>query len=174
MRNRCFVIFDDLAVDEDHPSRFQWLYHFYPETDLEFHRQTFQFDYQIGETRVKMAHIAGIEDLDFEDREGMAGLVNPITETDYTERWKRTAREKKRDLPVFAHNLWISNRTPVTQRSFLAVIFPYREGDPEPRITRLDDFTTRVEYSGGSDTISFDRDCPHQPDIVVDYANLRF
>lgn len=174
MRNRYFVIFDDLAVDEDHPSRFQWLYHFYPETDIKFHRQTFQFDYQIGETRVKMAHVAGIEDLDFEDRQGMAGLVNPITGTDYTERWKQTAKEKKRDLPVFAHNLWISNRTPVTQRTFLAVIFPYREGDPEPRITRMDDLTIRVEYSGGSDTVSLDRDCPHQPDIVVDYADLRF
>ena len=173
VKERYFVIFDDLEVSEDHPSKFQWLYHFYPETDLKFDSETFQFDYQIGETRVKMAHIAGIGDLDFEDRGGMDGLINPVTGTDYSEKWKEAGERKNRKLPVFAHNLWISNVAPASKRHFLVVIFPYRDGEPEPRITRLDDLTVRVEYPNSSDTISFDRNSTNQPDIVVDYEAVR-
>ncbi|MFC1716768.1 DUF4962 domain-containing protein [Candidatus Poribacteria bacterium] len=173
VKDRYFVIFDDLAVSKDHPSKFQWLYHFYPETDLNFDSEAFQFDYQIGKTRVKMAHIAGIEDLDFEDRGGMDGLVNPVTGMDYSEQWKQAGERKNRKLPVFAHNLWISNGAPVSEHQFMAVVFPYRDGEPEPKVTRLDDLTVRVEYPDGSDTISFDRNSTHQPNIVVDYKAVR-
>lgn len=173
VKNRYFVFFDDLEVAEGHPSKFQWLYHFYPETNLEFNPEKFEFDYQIGETCVKMVHIAVPEDLTFVDRQGMDGLVNPITGEDYRQRWEEVAELKNRSLPLFAHNLWISNRTPVTQHHFLVVIFPYREGQPEPAITRLDDLTVRVESSDVSDVVSFDRNCPYGPDIVVDYVTMR-
>jgi hypothetical protein len=173
VKNRYFVIFDDLEVDKDNPSTFQWLYHFYPETDLQFDPEKFEFDYQIGQTRVKMAHIAVPQELTFEDRQGMDGLINPITGKDYRQGWQEVAKEKNRTLPLFAHNLWISNRTPVTQHHFLVVIFPYREGEHEPAITRLDDFTIRVESSDISDVISFVRNCPYEPDIVIDHVTTR-
>ena len=56
---------------------------------------------------------------------------------------------------------------------FLAVVFPYRNGDPEPVITGLDDMTVRIQYGAEIDTISYDPGSPHQPDIVVDYKSLR-
>jgi len=173
VKNRYFVFFDDLEVDNDHPSKFQWLYHFHPETNLEFNPEKFEFDYQIGQTRVKMVHIAVPEDLTFMDKQGMDGLVNPITRKDYRQGWQEVAELKNRTLPLFAHNLWISNRTPVTQHNFLVVIFPYREGEREPVITRLDDLTVRVDSSDISDVISFDRNCPYEPDIVIDYVTMR-
>jgi len=173
VKNRYFVLFDDLEVDNDHPSKFQWLYHFHPETNLEFNPEKFEFDYQIGQTRVKMVHIAVPEDLTFMDRQGMDGLVNPITGKDYRQGWQEVAELKNRTLPLFAHNLWISNRTPVTEHHFLVVIFPYREGEREPAITRLDDLTVRVDSSDISDVISFDRNCPYEPDIVIDYVTMR-
>jgi len=173
VKDRYFVIFDDLQTDQANPARFQWLYHFYPEVELKFDQDKFQFDYQIGRTCVKLAHIAGPEDLTFMDRQGMDGLVNPITGTDYREKWQDVARDKGRRLPLFAHNLWISNRTPVAEQHFLAVIFPYRQGESAPDITRLDDFTVRIESSDISDVISFDRDCTLHSDIIVDYKSIR-
>jgi hypothetical protein len=120
-----------------------------------------------------MAHIARPDDLTFADRQGMDGLVNPVTGQDYRQKWHDVAEAKNRTLPLFAHNLWISNRTPATQHHFFVVVFPYRESEPQPTITRLDDFTVRVESSDISDVVSFDRNCPYEPDIVVDYATMR-
>jgi len=173
VKGRYFVFFDDLEVAKTHPSTFQWLYHFYPKTELRFDPEKFQFDYRIAKTCVKMVHIAAPEDLTFTNRQGMDGLVNPITGTDYGERWKNVAELKNRNLPLFAHNLWVSSRTPAAQRHFLVVIFPYREGESEPTITRLDDLSVRVESSEVSDVISFDRNCPYEPDILVDYVTMR-
>jgi len=76
-------------------------------------------------------------------------------------------------LPLFAHNLWISNRTPAAEQHFLAVVFPYRQGESSPHITRLDDLTVRIESLDISDVISFDSDCTLKPDIVVDYKSIR-
>ena len=92
---------------------------------------------------------------------------------DYSKQWKQAGERKNRKLTVFAHNLWISNSAPVSERQFMAVIFPYRDGEPEPKVTRLDDLTVRVEYPDGSDTISFDSNSTHQPNIIVDYKGIR-
>lgn len=173
VRDRYFVFFDDLAVAETRPSKFQWLYHFYPETDLQFDLEKFEFHFQIGNTQVKMVHIAQPEDLTFNDRQGMDGLVNPVTGEDYRQQWEEVAELKGRDMPLFAHNLWISNSAPATQHHFLAVVFPYRRDQREPVIRRIDNFTVRVESSDFSDIISFDRNYPYEPDIVVDYETMR-
>ena len=173
VKNRYFIFFDDLEVAEDYPSTFQWLYHFYPEVELKFDPDKFQFDYQIGETRVKMAHVASPKNLTFVDRQGMDGLINPITGNDYRETRKQVSKLKKRKLPLFAHNLWISNCKPSTRHHFLAVIFPYQESESDPVLSRLDDLTVRIDYLGGSDIVSFDRDSHYNPDIVVDFSAIR-
>ena len=74
---------------------------------------------------------------------------------------------------LFQHNIWVSNSTPANEFQFLAVVFPYRDGDPEPTITGLDDMTVRIQYGSETDNISYDPDSPHRPDIVVDYRTLR-
>jgi hypothetical protein len=171
MKGKYFVIFDDLATDPDHePSRFYWLYHIYPDASvgegfIPSHLDKAEFKYQIGETHVKVKHIASSDDLTCEDRRGLDGLINPVTGEDY--------REFGKGEVLFQHNIWVSNSTPTNEFRFLVVVFPYRDGDPEPMITALDDMTVRIQYGSETDTISYDAGSPHQPDIVVDYRALR-
>ncbi len=166
VKDKYFVIFDDLATDTDHePSKFQWLYHIYPDASLKMDEGGTGFEYQIGETRVKVKHIAGSDDLVIEDRRGLDGLVNPITDDDY--------REFGEGEVLFQHNIWVSNSTPANEFQFLTVVFPDMNDDSEPIITRLDDATVRIQCGSESDVISFDPGSPHNPDIVVDYRALR-
>lgn len=174
MRERYFVIFDDLAVARDHePSTFQWLYHVYPETPLALDDERGTFSYQVGKTHVTVQHVAHVEGLELRDREGLDGLVNPLTGEDYRDRWLNPAKPRRDKPPLFAHNIWVTNRTPAHDFSFLAVIFPYPEGTTPPTIARLDDLTVRVAYGKQQDTVSFDVKSRHQPDIIVDYAAMR-
>jgi hypothetical protein len=166
VKNKYFVVFDDLATDPSHePSTFHWLYHIYPDASFEMAEGKAEFRYKVGETYVKVKHIARSDDLICEDRCGLEGLVNPITEEDY--------REFGEGDVLFQHNIWVSNSTPANEFQFLAVVFPYRDGDPEPTITRLDYATVRIQHGSETDTISYDPKSPHHPDIVVDYKALR-
>lgn len=157
---------DDLATDPTHePSTFHWLYHIYPDASFEMVGSKAEFKYKVGETHVKVKHIARDSDLICEDRRGIDGLVNPITEEDY--------REFGKGEVLFQHNIWVSNSVPANEFQFLAVVFPYRDSDPEPVITRLDDATVRIQYGSETDTISYDLGSPYHADIAVDYKALR-
>lgn len=164
VKEKYFVIFDDLVTDPSHEaSKFQWLYHVYPEASLKISESG--FSYKISEANVKVKHIANSNDLIFEDRTGIDGLINPITGDNY----KRFGR----GADLFEHNIWVSNSTPANDFQFLAVVFPYRDSDPEPIITKLDDMTVKIEYGTEVDIISYDPDSKHSPDILVDYEALR-
>jgi len=175
MRQRYFVMLDDLGVAGDHePSTFQWLYHVYPEVPFEIDGERGAFSYAIGKTNVIVQHVAHVGDLQLTDREGLDGLVNPLTGEDYRKNWTNPAKKPGgREPPLFAHNVWAANRTPAHDHSFLAVIFPYRDGETPPTITRLDDLTVRVAYGKQQDTISFDANSGHKPDVVVDFEAMR-
>ena len=166
VKDKYFVIFDDLATDPDHePGKFQWLYHIYPDASLEIEGDKAQFGYQIGGTHVKVKHIASGNDLVYEDRIGLDGLVNPITGEDY--------RQFGQGEILFQHNIWVSNAFPANKFQFLTVVFPYRDADPEPIITGLDDMTVKIQYGSETDIISYDPGSPHEADICVDYKALR-
>ena len=166
VKDKYFVIFDDLATDPDHEaSKFQWLYHIYPDASLEIEGDKAQFGYQIGETHVKVKHIASSDDLVYEDRIGLDGLVNPITGEDY--------RQFGKGEILFQHNIWVSNAFPANKFQFLTVVFPYRDADPEPTITGLDDMTVKIQYGSETEIISYDPGSPHKADICVDYKALR-
>lgn len=165
VRDKYFIIFDELRTDLAHqPGRFYWLYHIYPDVSIEFDKEKLEFQYQIGKTRVKVKHIANSDDLLYEDRQGLDGLINPVTGEDY--------RKYGQDDRLFTHNIWINNSTPTNEFEFLAVIFPYKETETEPVITKLDDLTVKVEYGGFKDVISFDVNSTYSPDITVDYASI--
>jgi len=92
-------------------------------------------------------------------------MINPVTGEDY--------REYRQEGEECAHNLWISNDTPASQFHFLAVIYPYRESDHEPVITRIDDWTVQVESSPGVvDVIYFGSDPPPEATLAVDYRDI--
>lgn len=168
VRKKYFIIFDDLQTNSNHPSNFQWLYHIEPDADLAFDKEDFEWTYQIGRTCVKLKHIYKTNELHYEDRQGLDGLVNPITGEDYRENYYLIEGGR-----LLNHNLWISNLTPKSKYNFLAAIFPYKSSESEPLITKLDDLTLMVEYKGKRDTISFDINSSHNPNIVIDYKSLR-
>ena len=161
LRQKYFVIFDDLETSR--PARFTWLYHITPEEPFELDPKTVTARYGLEDVRVLLTHVANRDNLTVDDRQGLDGLVNPITGEDY--------RERRVGDFLCAHNLWISNREPQSQFHFLAVIYPYRGSARAPRITPLDDYTVGVD----EDVISFDpaTAAQHKADIVVDPQAMR-
>jgi len=161
VRNRYFVIFDDLASSE--PATYTWLYHILPDDPIAFDRERFRVDYRVGDVDVRLQHIARPAGLDLDDRQGLSGLTNPFTGEDYTER-------RKGDI-LCGHNLWVGNREPAENWSFLAVVYPAMQGGSLPDIRRIDDATVQV----GDDAICFDPASPAASDatIVVDTEAIR-
>jgi hypothetical protein len=165
LRNRYFVIFDDLETESANPATFTWLYHILPDQPFTFTPEDFTVQYSVSDVQVKVVHIAYPSDLALEDRQNDDEMVNPVTGEDY--------RQYKLDGPQPAHNLWISNSTPANQYHFLAVIFPYKDTHPEPVITRVDDRTVTVESEPGVvDTIHFGDGPSPQATLVVDYPDI--
>lgn len=84
VRGKYFVAFDELKTDRGHESsKFAWLYHIRPEVPVEWDRETTEFLYRINRTDVKVRHIANGGDLQFADRQGLDGMLNPVMGEDF-------------------------------------------------------------------------------------------
>jgi len=141
VRGRYFVIYDDLSFSK--PALYTWLYHILPQDPITFREETFSIEYSVGDVRVRLQHIAGLDTLSLEDRKGLDGFINPFTGEDYRE-WR------KGDI-VCGHNLWINTTEPVRRRRFLAVVYPVPPGEDVPPIEKVDDCTVSV----GGEVVSF-------------------
>lgn len=161
VRGEYFVIYDDLACSR--PATFTWLYHIRPQRPFAFDAQGFAFDYSVGDVRVRLQHFAKPDELVLDDRQGLDGLVNPLTQEDYRQ-WR------KGDI-LCGHHLWVSNRQPAAQWRFLAVVYPTRPGQAAPPIQRVDDNTVRV----GNDVLCFDPASPaaSRATLLVDVEAFR-
>lgn len=165
VRNKYFVILDDLAAEE--PAQWTWLYHARDSKQADLDREKGAFRYRIGDVDVHVVHLRGRPQLDVEDRLGLEGLVNPLTGEDY-----RQAIEKipAAERIVARHNLWVTTRDKQRAWRFLTVIYPVRPGAPAPRIEGLDDLTLSVQAGKNVDVISFDARTAHPANILVDLA----
>lgn len=161
VKGKYFVVFDDLESTK--PATYTWLYHIRPEKPFAFDASQFVTQYAVNDVNVHMQHIANIDDLVLDDRQGEDAFINPMTGEDYRQ-WR------KGDI-LCGHNLWVSNKEPAKNWQFLTVIYPTKAGDKPPAIERLDDATVRV----GDDVISFDPSGAdvHGADIVVDVSAFR-
>jgi hypothetical protein len=161
VRNRYFVIFDDLFSTK--PATFTWLYHILPNDPLTFDEKTFRIDYRVGDTHVRLQQIANANKLILDNRQGEDGFVNPFTGEDYR-------KYRKSDI-LAGHNLWISNREPSKEWTFLTVVYPTMPGETIPDIHRIDNNTVRV----GEDTISFDPESPaaSKANFLIDPKAMR-
>ena len=167
VNERYFVLFDELRTDPDHaPSTFTWLYHIYPDLEVEFDAKKFEYNYQINRAKVKVRHIADEGALSFENRNGRDNYINPITGEDYS-------KFENFEGKMFHNNIWVSTTAPTNETHFLTVIFPFEETTSEPVITRLDNKTVKVTYGDSEDIISFDINSPHNPDITIDYKSIK-
>jgi len=157
---RYFVMLDDMAVSKDRAggSLFSWLYHVLQDVPLDWDGEKGSFSYTIEDVTTLVKVICP-EEFDFQDRRKQQGLVNPITGEDYTKWVKKIQRYDKNFTgaypEVVTHNIWITNRNPVHQLRYLAVIYPCREGEPVPEIERVDDLTVRVSCGGKTETVTF-------------------
>jgi len=168
LRGKSFVIFDDLAAAK--PAKFSWLYHVLPAEPFRLDPKSATIDYQVGKVPVRIVHAAGRDGLEWLDMKGPEGFKNPLTGEDYTEDLGRSRSRRPRKAALIAgHNLYVSNKTPAKEWSFLCVIAPARPGDKPTRVERLDDRTVRV----GADVVTFDARSPHKADFVIDAAALR-
>lgn len=161
VRGKYFVVFDDLAASR--PAKYTWLYHILPEGGLSFDPARFAVDYQVGEVKVRLQHIAQPQQLVLDNRRGLDGFVNPMTGEDY--------RRYRQDDILCQHNLWVTNERQAENWTFLSVVYPVPQGGNVPPIERLDDGTVRV----GDDVICFDPEsaAAAQATLVVDPAAFR-
>ncbi|HUU26982.1 MAG TPA: DUF4962 domain-containing protein [archaeon] len=171
---RYFVMLDDLAVSpEGRPqgSSFSWLYHVLQDVPLAWDEGSGSFSYATGgvTTVVKVISSAAVT---FEDRKKEEGLVNPVTGEDYRP-WVRKIQRYDKNYAgpypeLVTHNIWITNREPVPGMRFLAVIYPYREGTPAPRIEKLDHLTVRVSCGTKSEIVTFAPEAHPEADLQVE------
>ena len=161
VRNRYFVIFDDLSSSK--PATFTWLYHIRPNDPIAFDADSFRIDYNVGDTQVRLQHIANANNLTLDNRQGEDGFTNPFTGEDY--------REYRRSDILCGHNLWVSNREPSKEWTFLTVVYPTRPGETMPNIHRMDNATVRV----GEDIISFAPESPtaNEAHFLIDPEAMR-
>lgn len=160
VHNRYFVIYDDLACSQ--PATYTWLYHILPSDPIRLDPETSTVDYAVGDVRVRLVHAGATGSLTLEDRLGEDALINPFTGEDY--------RKWRKDKTLCGHNLWVSNKEPARDWSFLAVVYPVRPDGQAPPIRTLDRATVQV----GDDVICFDpKEAPTGASIVVDAAAMR-
>ena len=165
MRDRYFVVFDDLETDAASPAQFTWLYHILPDQSLSFSPDDFTIEYAVEDVAVKLVHVAYPDGLELDDRQSLTEMQNPFTGEDY--------RAYQLDGPECAHNLWITNREPASKFHFLTVIYPYRQTEPEPIIRRIDDVTVEIESEPGLvDRLYFGADRPADATLAIDYEGI--
>ena len=165
MRQRYVVVFDDLRTAPDRPSRFTWLYHVLPAKPFHLDPKAGRATYEVNKTPVIVQHVAHRAQLSWQDRRGLDGMVNPLTGEDYR-RWRKKG-------PQPAHNLWVTSAKPASRFHFLAVVYPYRPGRPEPVVEPVDDRTVRVVTDPETtDVIHFGSAPPAGATLVVDCETI--
>lgn len=147
MRNRYFILYDELESDSTKPARFAWLWHVVPEELITVAKDPLHFQWQLGDVRTHLVQLGSAADLEVQD---LSDYSNPFTGVTYS----KGKLLKKGDLDS-AHNLWICNREPKSRFYFLTVIYPVKPGGEEPRIARLNDKTVEVSVGAEQDVVSF-------------------
>ena len=74
---------------------------------------------------------------------------------------------------VCQHNFWFTTRTPSDNHHFMVVVYPVEPGTKDPKITRLDDNTVKVEKDWEIDLISFDKNTKYSATVIIDLEAFR-
>jgi hypothetical protein len=116
-----------------------------------------------------VTQLLGAGALEVEDRQGLDGLVNPLTGEDYR---KDIENVHPSSRYVAKHNLWLTTKDKHAAWRFFSVIYPVAPGGDAPKVERVDDLTIRVTADKQVDVISFDGRTKQAADIVVDLAAI--
>ena len=169
-------MFDDLAMRPGaEPARFSWLFHVAPKVPLTLSPTDTAFAWQMDTVHARVALANQRDSVDVADMAGRKGFVNPITRDDmHDATLKRLARvdRKLSESKWMAHNIWITNRQPAREMTFLAALTAWRDGEPQPKIAFPSGRAVTVTCAGGAArTVSFDPKVPG--DITVDVEKIR-
>jgi hypothetical protein len=174
-KGKWFVILDDLSMRPDaDPARFSWLFHVAPEVPLIVDQDRASFSYRVEDVH---AHVAlanapdSMEIVDLQVRDGYRNLITGDDLYDETvERLSRKDRELDEDQ-LMAHNLWVTNREPVSEWTFLSTLVAWRDDESEPGVSFRGERAVSISDGGVSRTVSFDPEI--QGDIVADLDAVR-
>jgi hypothetical protein len=149
-RKKYWVVFDVMQTVTN--ATFSWLYHVLePTATINTNSCSFSYTasnhYRGKPVVVYVSHVVDSSKLNLTNMTG-TNLVraNPITGENY---------RAIEDGNFRSHAIWVSNRTPTTNWHFMSVIYPVRQGETPPVVTRLDDFSVRVQRGADDDLISF-------------------
>ena len=147
VRNRYFVVFDDLALMPDAKSSlFSWLYHVQAEVPVQISET--RFEYAIEDVHVQVHHLGETGPLGVENMQGDKWYTSPITGENFFEKAREKALKKPgleeiwAGLPRIHNNLWVTTEHR-HEAQFLAVIAPWQEGDEVHSFRKL----TNVEVA---------------------------
>ncbi|MBN2449855.1 MAG: heparinase II/III family protein, partial [Lentisphaeria bacterium] len=170
-----FAVYDDLAMAPDaDPARFSWLFHVAPDVPLDVDAAGPALRYRMGDVHALVALAGPADAIEVADLQLRDGFRNPITGHDMYEETAAALVRKGRTLPESSwmrHNVWITNREPARQWSFLTALVAWREGDTQPRVSFGGSARVTVGAGAGERTVSFD---PRRPgDVTIDLEGVR-
>jgi len=146
------VIYDQMQTTQ--PAKFQWLWHVLePTVTMNAANAAFTYtctnDYNGSNVTVYVQHIVNPSLMTITNVAGTnLCKYNPFTGENYM--------GLDNDTGPFMNNvIWAYNNTPTTDWHFMTVIYPVKWGDSPPIITRIDDYTVKVQKGGLTDTINF-------------------
>ncbi len=167
--NKYFVIYDELQTTR--PAQFQWKWNAFP-TNCTAIDANLAFNYTMtnnwpGRPNVTtyVKHIVSPNLMGVTQMVNKVNVVgtnefcyakmNPFTgeKYNYTNDWIGVGNDYQ-DY-YWANTFWIYNKTPTTNWHFLSVVYPVKSGETAPTITRLDDYTVRVQKGVDDDIITF-------------------
>jgi len=146
------VLYDQMQTTQ--PATFQWLWHvFEPTASYNNANASFTYtatnNYMGSNVTVYVQHIVNPALMAFTNTVGTnLAKFNPFTGENYMGKDDDTG-------PFYSSTQWAYNKTPTNNWHFMTVIYPVKWGDTPPVITRIDDYTVKVQKSGTTDTISF-------------------
>lgn len=153
VKGKYFVLCDDLQASQ--PATWTWLWHILPDEPLRWDAGSSTLDYTVNKLPVKLL-LATSGAVTFEDRRGEQEMVNPLTGEDY--------RKLRKDGPLPAHNLWVSNADQAANWRYITVVYPQPPGGTIPAIRKVDDSAVKV----GDDVIRFgDGDATIRVDLAA-------
>jgi len=176
MHQKYLVVYDDLKTAPERPSHFSWRYRILPDCPVNYTAEEGLLVYTVDQVKVLVKHIAFPEQIKFRDMTGMDQFINPITGNDYLTNNIWTALDMKEERyrrKVCQHNLWFTSKEARSDYHFFTVIYPVKPGMNDPRITRLDDNTVKVESEKAIDIISFDKETSFPATVIIDLAAFR-
>jgi hypothetical protein len=149
------VLYDSMTASQ--PAKFQWLWHYLEPTGT-VNTNACSFNY----TSTNMVsgvpvttYIVPFVDPASMTLTNLAGTNNAWFNPFTTERYD-DGQFSYLTEPRYNGNIWVYNKTAATSWHFGWVVYPVKPGGAAPIITRINDYSVRIQADGNDDTITID------------------